>query len=266
MSKELIGYTNRLQQNPDGTITKFFVDNGVTSRPARLRQFAESRALQLLSLAPNLLAETTNSIVMTAIDGENGLHTKVPEMPEKLQESVFRAGGTTLRLIHDQHRQRISEKYLPELIQTSVLTVWKIQGILQKLAIDPTSLADYFQSQLNVKEVTRSGLALIHGDYWLNNLIGRTNHNRFEVTGVVDWEMGGIDSPYSDFANVALSINEYYPLADQFFWQGYGSRPDGDTLRYFCLRQILTWLSEDKQPDFNSDFYRGKIKMLKEIL
>lgn len=264
MSKELKGYTNHLLQNSDGTIVKFFRDEGVTSRLASVRQQMESSALRGLPFTPQLLSEKEHEIKMTGLAGERDLDVKVDEMPERLQYSVFRSAGALLRFIHDYQKTEMPVCYVDRLVNDCLLRTNKIGGILRSVSIDPKTLSEYFIRECNRDEIERMGLGITHGDYWLNNIIGRMN-SKFEPSGIIDWEMGGIGSPYNDFAVVSFSIEDAHPFSRKSFWDGYGLNPNLGVKNYFCIRQIVIWLSEDGEPCLESDFYRNKIKMLRSI-
>lgn len=266
MSKELSGYTNRLSENSDGTITKFFRDEGVTSRPAHQRQLAELHALGTFPLSPDLIDIKNGAVTMTTVAGERELDSLIDQLPASLQASIFSAVGVTLALIHNQYRQPITEKYLQGMVADSILRVEQITGVLESLSISPVHLQKYFQDPPKVQEIKRAGLAVTHGDYWLNNIIGQIHGQKFNVSGIIDWEMSQIASPYCDLASVELSVLAYHPLANGQFWKGYCLIPQPEVLRYFCLRQIVTWISEDQRPNFNSSFYKGKIDLLKKTI
>lgn len=266
MSKELIGYTNKLRQNADGTITKFFRDDGVTSRPASLRQRSESQILRILPNTPNLVYETANSITMSRVEGESNLDNIITQMPECLQLSAFESVGRTLSYVHGQYRGAVTEEYIRKVIFDSASRVGRITRILDELGIESTLLLNYFCNSLNKNEIMKLGLTITHGDYWLNNIIGQIRNGAFNVSGIVDWEMGGISSPYNDFASVQMSIFDYHQQSKNSFWKGYGFRPDEGTLKYFCLRQIVVWISEDGNPNFSSDFYKPKIDLLRRTI
>lgn len=265
MSKELKGYTNKLQENNDGSITKFFSDDGVISRSALIRLNTEKQILKLVPLAPNLISETSNSLTISTIEGERNLDRSVDQMQEGLQLSLFESIGESLAFLHDRYRNSVSENYINSVICDAYLTVKATSRILEQLGIDTELLSLYFCNSINLSEVKKLGVVITHGDYWLNNIIGQVRRNRFTVAGVVDWEMGGIASPYCDFANVYLSIFNYHPLATETFWNGYGFKPDGSTLAYFCAKQIVTWINEDKSPDFSSNFYLSKLEFLRRL-
>ncbi len=264
MSKELQGYTNHLLQNSDGTIVKFFKDEGVTSRPSWVRQNMESSALRGLPFTPQLLSEKEHEIKMTGLAGERDLDVKVDEMTERLQFSVFRSAGALLRFVHDYQKTVMPVCYVDRLVNDCLLRTNKIEGILRSVSINPKTLSEYFTRECNRDEIERMGLGIIHGDYWLNNIIGRVN-SKFELSGIIDWEMGGTGSPYNDFAVVAFSIEDTHPFSRRSFWEGYGLNPNPGVKNYFCIRQIVIWLSEDGDPHLESDFYRNKIQMLKSI-
>ncbi len=263
MSKELKGYTNRLLQNPDGTISKFFRDEGITSRSSLVRKRTESSLLRKMPLTPRILDEKPHEIKITELIGEKDLDTKIDEMSERIQISVFKSAGSMLRFIHDYHRTPLPLYYIDQLVRDSLARTNKIEEALKSLSINPQALREYFVKECDRKEIEKWGLCITHGDYWLNNIIGRIDSD-FELSGIIDWEMGGVGSPYNDFAVVSFSIEKAHPFSIESFWEGYGVKPNSAVKNYFCARQIVLWISEDGDPHFDSDFYKTKVDMLRE--
>lgn len=265
MSKELSGFTNKLRLNPDNTITKFFVNDNVTYRPAILRQFNESSSLRTFPFSPKVLAERPNEIRMTKINGETNLNDKVSCMNESLQVSLFKSAGEMLRFIHDYKKSKMPDFYVDRLLRDTLGRIDRVGQKLEMYSINPANLKSYFWNNCNKELIEKEGFGLIHGDYWLNNIIGEISRD-FKLSGVIDWEMGGFDSSYSDFAVVDLSIEEVHPISIDSFWRGYGKKPDPFTKRYFSLRQIVLWISDDVNPNLESDFYKSKLDLLRKTI
>ena len=267
MSKEqLQGYTNRLLLNPDGTITKLFEDNGVTKRSSKVRQDMESFALKNIAFSPHLLKEVPHAITMTRLEGETGMDGFLPQLPEATQFSIFESAGRALRFVHQEYQTQNSvELYLNRLVNDCMCRVPLVENGLLRNDIDPNDLQNYLSRSVDINEIKRCGITVIHGDYWLNNIIGKIN-SKFCLTGIIDWEMGGTGSPYQDFALVALSMEQLHPVSREAFWRGYGLIPDEDMKQYFSIRQILIWMSEDLQADFSSEFYKDKLELIRKTL
>lgn len=263
MSKEIAGFNNHLILHSNGSVTKFFHNDGITARSAQVRLAAEASALRRVALAPQLLSLTQSSVTMQQMEGENWLDDVIDTEREHLQYEVFFTAGKALRFIHDQNKQPLSYLWFSNFIEQN-LALLRANLALGNMEIDYGNLENYVQYGVNFETLQAHGIGLVHGDYWLNNVIGKLNH-KFQLSGVIDWEASGIGSPYQDFAIVKMSIEDRHPNAKGAFWQGYGQTPNPSVVKYFCVRQILTWLSEDQQIDPNSPFYKPKIELLRSI-
>lgn len=265
MSKEISGYINKIVVHPHG-VTKYFSDDGVTSRAAIQRQAAEINALTIIPIAPQMHFYERGVVDMQYFDGESALDTKVAHLPEHLQHEVFKTAGSALSFIHDQYKSPMTEAYIQNTIHDLLKWTNGLHTTFEYIGLDIGSVCEYIQRGFSYNELKKCGLSVIHGDYWLNNIIGRLTRSSFELTGIIDWEMSGVGSPYEDFGVVELSIESIHPVSKQSFWSGYGLPIHTHTKKYFAVRQILLWMSEDQHIDFESDFYKPKIEFLKKTI
>ncbi len=85
-------------------------------------------------------------------------------------------------------------------------------------------------------------LVFTHGDYCLPNIIIKNG----ALSGVIDWDYGGLADPYVDFASCTWSIRHNYGENEsndnwipQFF-ESYGLTPDETKLKYYGNLNSLT--------------------------
>ena len=266
MSKEIAGTINKVIITSDGRVVKAFEDNGLVERSARHRQNAEALSLiKFEGLSPTLFDVYQNKVEMSVANGENHLNSKLPEMSEALQQSVFTEAGRTLRQVHELGpRARLTPAYHQKVVRGSQSKTAELSGSFLENNIDPVGVFSYLENAYKQEEVDRLGAVHTHGDFWLNNLMGGVNGNSFTSKSVIDWEMASLAaSPYEDYAIIELSIESPYPQSKLPFWEGYGFTPDPRMKRYFAIMQILTWMNGESNKDYSSEFYQEKLDLIR---
>ena len=258
------GHINRVFLLPGNTVVKWFGDKGL-SRSSRERFVAEWWALKYVDLAPALRWVGNKALYMSFIDGEKSLDDHVDDMPEETQQQIFAKAGELLLCIHKKiclpagdyhsyHRNRF------------VRLLRRACRVLCEVGFNPLEVYRYLVRSYDREEIQRYGLVLRHGDYWLNNLVGRVNGRRFEIAGVIDWELSGMGSPYEDFALVQMSMERAHGEVSESFWQGYTLRPDRALQTHFSVVKIIDWLVSEEGRDFTSPFYQDKLQLIKQTI
>jgi aminoglycoside phosphotransferase len=263
MSKEyLSGHTNSVYRVGD-TVVKTFEDLSLSSRSAIKRQRSEEYALRHYPLTPNLIQIDENRLTMSRVVGHNHLDGEIPFLSDAQRDALYITVGQTLKLVHGfENALPVGPKYHERL---AVPSIAKVRGLNGKLGINHDGLIDYIINAYEPAEVQKWGITVVHGDYWLDNIIVKSASNKLETAGVIDWEMSGVGSPYIDFASVNLSIEMVHEGASLGFWKGYGAVPKQSVKTYFSTLKIIDWLYGDSEVNPESGFYAPKLALLRRI-
>lgn len=269
-SIELRGGTlNHIFLNPNKEIVKkeFSYGNGIETSISK-RLVSEYWSMKLMDISPVFHGTDSASIFMSYIDGEKELDHAIYNYPESVADMVYRQAGEMLRRIHTvihadssyyhlEHRKKINNAII------------RSQDILHRKGVNPITLRTSLFNSYSEKEIERTGLVWTHGDYWLNNLIGRRMNNHFRLEGIIDWESAGLGSPYEDFAIVKMSIEDEHEGSSGPFWKGYGYKPIPDLQRHYSILKTLEWMIADgpeTNGNYDTPFYRKKLEMIRNSL
>lgn len=263
------GTVNSIVFNPQNRIImkQFHSGNGITT-DTQTRIRAEQRSLHLVPIAPEAKGGNSHIIFMSFVDGEKELDQAVHHMPEGRQAGVFFEAGKTLAGIHALEKQESKEYTRRHMYRLKQLLL-QTAPVLSQHGISPPDLTQFLKESYSLREIDRMGVCWIHGDYWLNNVIGDKKNGSFEVHGVIDWELAKHGSPYEDFGLVELSIEATHPHASVDFWKGYGEVPHPLLKRHFAVVKVMDWVSQDdavRNNNFSSDFYQQKFSMIRRTL
>ena len=205
---------------------------------------------------------------MTLLDGENHLDAIVDDELESIRVQIYRTAGKSLSVIHRHFQEPATSDVINVHLASAHKNLQDISARLCDKNIPTIDVIEYLQNnKVRVNhEIIRRGLTWTHGDFWLNNLIGRIRGKNFKLTGVIDWELSRIDTPYVDFAIVQMSLEIPHQESSKHFWKGYGSVPDIRTQNYFSVLKTIDWIAADPSSDLESDFYTQKLNFLKRMV
>ena len=249
-----------------GIVTKSFRSGNGIHRLASDRLVAEITSLQRIPIAPTFVGSSDSQVHMKMLSGENHLDAIVDHEPEQVRAQIYQTAGKSLSTIHQHFRQKATG----DVVAGHLVTANKnLQAIASKLCLKDIPTLDainYLQGNLSrsTQEVAKIGLTWTHGDFWLNNLIGQIRDKKFSLTGVIDWELAKVDTPYADFAIVQMSLEVPHPDSSKHFWHGYGQHPDKKTKNYFSVMKLFEWIAADPEGNLDSEFYQPKIDFLRE--
>ncbi|OGG15727.1 hypothetical protein A3D77_01740 [Candidatus Gottesmanbacteria bacterium RIFCSPHIGHO2_02_FULL_39_11] len=266
----LKGTTNTVEHNKEtGKVKKTFYEGNGIGRPLFNRVIAEAQSMKMIQLTPELFDFTDRTITMSYLEGEKQIDNFVDQYPECLQQSVYTEAGKALRVFHNSIRRKLPESYHDSHAWKTYQFLGKNSEALTRHGINPITFLSFLEDSYCEEEVEKSGLTWTHGDYWLNNLIGKQNGTKFDPTGVIDWELAGMGSPYEDFAVVRVSIEDTHPNSSESFWKGYADKPSKRLIQHFAFVKVLDWMIHDDPAlngDYSSDFYQNIFAKIKEIL
>lgn len=184
------------------------------------------------------------------------------------RNGILKGAGDILRQVHRQVDWDIDD-YLSHYFIKSANATNKAYKILEYAGLKPTEVFKSITSAINPDEVQRHGITYTHGDPWLNNFLYNDKQDR--VLGMVDWEAAGEGSPFEDFAIVYLWIEKEHGNIDAF-WDGYGSRPERNTLYGFVIAKCIEFIARTDLNSFMKEqkdgggYYTNKIEVIKETL
>lgn len=260
------GTTNHIYLAGNEHVKKDFVfGNGVNKSIAQ-RLVSEYWSMKLVDISPQFAGVEGQSLFMSYIDGENQLDKAIISYPESASFLIYKLAGESLKKIHEVIRIK-SGNYHKRHLKKCLESVSAAQGILLSKGINALSVYESLFHSYSEKEIDKLGLVWTHGDYWLNNLIGRRENGSFRLSGIIDWELAGLGSPYEDFAIVKMSIEDVHPESSSPFWDGYGHKPASDLQRHFAILKTLEWMNaEPEDNDLDSPFYLRKLQMIREAI
>lgn len=252
----------------NGIVYKEFVTgNGVEKQTAH-RLTAEWWSMKLMDIAPAAKGMHQAAILMSFIDGEKHLDDDIRGYPECVSASIYRQSGETLKKIHNVVHVKAKEYHFHHQLKCADLLL-RVSPLLQEKGIDAAAVYQSLQKSYHAQEIDRLGLVWTHGDYWLNNFIGKRVNGTFRLNGVIDWELAGLGSPYEDFALVKMSIEDQHEGASEDFWKGYGMKPIPDLQRHFSIVKTMEWMITDGSEtngNYDTPFYQKKLQMIRESL
>jgi len=269
MSNEIVGGTvNDIRIDYiNGVVSKTFRMGNGMSQDTLVRREAEKTAFRKLGFAPNLLGEDTENIYMSYIDGEKELDTAVRGYPLPVQQKIFRISGNFLADIHNKEHHKVPVDYHAQHMERVYDLLERTQHRLPAHGLDPLAVCDFLQRSYNLQEIDRAGFRFVHGDYWLNNLIGQRVNGSYRLNGIIDWELAGVNTPYEDFAVVKMSIEDAHQDSSKPFWKGYEIEPDRLLQVHYATVKTLDWISgEDPSDTLRTPFYQSKFDMIRENL
>ena len=207
-------------------------------------------------IAPTLIEMTPNTLL------QEFLHGDVLENVQKTEEDLFYT-GKLLRNIHTPVSRafNITRSDYEGKFKRHVS---KAIFILNEEGINP-------HIDINWNKVEESGTTRIHRDYWLGNVMRTRDANKLpsQRYKAIDWEFAGIGSPYEDFSIAHMWIFRVYGGED-FFWEGYGSTPDKDTIREFLKLKTVEFISRCGYNDYMNEskdgFYHKKTQILRGLI
>lgn len=249
-----------------GVVTKSFRTGNGISIHAGQRLTAEVFALSSIPIAPVFLGRNCTSVYMSHLDGEKHLDSAVAVESESTRVNVYQTAGATLSQIHNCCRQPIPSGHFLGHLSAAVKNLDAAAPRLSQYGINTLDVIDYLHNHHArvTQEVNRHGLTWTHGDFWLNNLIGQLKNGVFRLNGVIDWELGKVDTPYVDFAIALLSVEMPHPESSQHLWKSYGLTPDVRTKNFFAVMKVLDWVAADPHSGLESDFYQPKIDFIRQ--
>lgn len=263
------GTTNKIYFEPSsGVVTKTFETGNGIGIPDTTRIQIEKHSLVHVPHAPRYLGSTPTSISMSYVDGERQLDKAVYTYPEGTQQHVFHRAGEILAEIHGLDRYPLNDFHQKHIQRVSNLVLRNKDNLTSK-NINPYNLFNGLKETYNPEEIDKHGLVWKHGDYWLNNLMGRRVNGHYQIDGVIDWEIAGVGSPYEDFAIVQMSIEDPHPDAVTPFWKGYGIKPSDKLKDHFAVVKTLEWMlfeNDETSGNFESSFYKPKIELMRGLL
>lgn len=255
-------YTNEAWASPDA-VTKIYRPSILSLADPRIRLRREVTALRYYPkhypdfiFTPRLIDvdETTMTIKQERIRGES--------LQEKALrgEEIERMAGELLRMIHVPLAR--PTQYLREDFERTTEATFKAPHIDELLEIGGIGQVDL---AVNWDKVYQLGSARLHGDYWLEHVIVSDKDGR---PYVVDWDHARPGSPYRDFVTVQTWIIDAFGKGEAF-WEGYGSKPDEQSLKTYitlqCLKYLATLTPELYLQEPEDGFYHRQMNMLKKL-
>lgn len=262
------GFVNHAALHDNGIVIKSFRELDGVSVNQKIQ--AEYTALRRVPIAPTFFDQEDNTICMSLVEGEQTLDTQLYSSlatPTILTEEIGYRGGQALASIHNVYRTDLPEGYRDQHFSWIEQQFQLLQSVLERESIDVSKLGLRLVESYDRREMDRQGTVYAHGDYWLNNVIGRIYGNSFTIEGVIDWEKSGIATPYRDYGIVLLNIEQRFPGLSEPFWKGYGAKPVQQSQEHYALLFVLDWIRMGKPDyDFSTSFSQDLLNFLKRNL
>jgi len=251
-----------------GIIRKeFALGNGVEVSIAK-RLVSEWESMRKIKQTPVAKGILDSVIFMSYVDGEKHLDQAIDSYPVGTAARIYQQAGQSLADIHNVIHMNASRYHKAHEVKYYDL-IRRNEDNLKTVGVSSLALYESLRDSYDKKEIDKQGLAWTHGDYWLNNLIGKRINGHFQLNAIIDWELAGLGSPYEDFAIVKMSIEDQHEQATQSFWKGYGAKPKPELQRHFAIVKTLEWMVSDEEgisEKFETDFYKPKIAQIRNVL
>lgn len=264
------GFINGLHRERD-VVVKHYEGDRLIGVPWKERFLREKRALERFgdrAISPQLhdVSRWRRELTMEFIPSEvQQLDEYLHVAPPEERTALLTSAGQLLRQVHEP-APRIDHYDIKRYYRKIDAALKKAEPVFAIAGLDGIALKHMMVDLIDMNAVREAGATYVHRDPWMNNYVLHTNGNLV----LVDWETSGIGSPYEDFAIVNLWIEREHGDIDAF-WEGYGSKPDHNTVLGYLVGKCVQMLATATPHTYATELqngggiYSGKVAILREI-